>query len=283
MVIIGVIVYLSLVCLGLALWLLPAWRARAAAAVLRGTTGWLGRWPSARKAAGGAMAGRAMAAWSASRAGLRAAGNWRWGVAAMTLAAVPLTAAILRHAHIYDGFDHTVARSSNPQIAALLQGEQLSPPPRLPPELFTTREVETSHPLAASASRQWELLDPEFSQRLLLVFKLMRERHGYDMVLIEGWRSPERQAQLVSMGPHVTHAGPGQSWHQVGLAADCAFLRDGRIVISERDPWAARGYQLYGELAQSVGLTWGGSWRTIVDLGHVELRRAGALQARSPG
>lgn len=270
--------YLSLVSLALAWWLLPAWRARVLATVQRSATGWLGGWPAVCRKLPGPLAGTA---WSAGRAGLLAAFKWPWGAALLAVAAVPLMAALLRHNHAYDGFDHTVVRGGNPQIAALLQGEQLAPPPRLPPELFVTREVEIAHPLAATASRQWELLDPDFSQRLLLVFKLMRERHGYDMVLIEGWRSPERQAQLVSMGPHVTHAGPGQSWHQVGLAADCAFLRDGRIVISERDPWAARGYQLYGELAQSVGLTWGGSWRSIVDLGHVELRRPGALQ-RAP-
>ncbi len=36
-----------------------------------------------------------------------------------------------------------------------------------------------------------------------------------------------------------------------------AFKRDGKVVISERDPWAMRGYQLYGEVAESVGLDLG--------------------------
>jgi peptidoglycan L-alanyl-D-glutamate endopeptidase CwlK len=101
----------------------------------------------------------------------------------------------------------------------------------------------------------------------------MRGRHGYDMVLVEGYRSPQRQAALAAMGPAVTRAGPYESWHQYGLAADCAFLRGGKVVISERDPWAMRGYTAYGEVARSLGLTWGGNWRSIKDYGHVEWRR----------
>jgi len=161
-------------------------------------------------------------------------------------------------------------------IALLLEGEQLAAPPALPPEIFTTREVELVRPATAWASRDWELLDVAFRQRLLTVFKLMREQHGYDMVLLEGYRSPERQAALRSMGEHVTGADAGMSYHQYGLAADSAFLRDGQLVISERDPWVMQGYRLYGDLATAAGLTWGGDWR-MRDFGHVELRRPGVL------
>jgi peptidoglycan L-alanyl-D-glutamate endopeptidase CwlK len=54
-------------------------------------------------------------------------------------------------------------------------------------------------------------------------------------------------------------------------------LRDGKLVISEKDPWAMRGYQLYGEVAESLGLTWGGRW-TMMDLGHTELRLRGVMR-----
>ncbi|MBS1140775.1 MAG: hypothetical protein H6R13_2228 [Proteobacteria bacterium] len=162
------------------------------------------------------------------------------------------------------------------QIAVLLNGEQLVPPPTLPPEMFTTKEVEMLRPDAVYASRNWALLQPDFVQRLLVVFKLMKERHGYEMVLIEGYRSPERQAQLFAQGPHVTQAGANMSYHQHGLAADSAFLRNGQVVISEKDPWAMRGYQLYGEIAEQVGFAWGGRWK-MLDYGHVELRMPGTL------
>jgi len=163
------------------------------------------------------------------------------------------------------------------QIAILLMGEHLVPPPALPPEAFMTREVELVRPDAAYASRDWELLDHEFVQRLLLTFKLMKERHGYEMVLIEGYRSPERQAQLYREGSHVTQAAANMSYHQYGLAADAAFIRNGRIVISERDPWAMQAYEHYGEIAEELGLVWGGRWK-MRDYGHVELQRKGVLQ-----
>lgn len=163
------------------------------------------------------------------------------------------------------------------QVAALLQGEQLVAPPPLPPLAFTTVEVEQVRPMLADASRNWDLLHPEFQRRLLLAFRLMRERHGYDMALLEGYRSPERQDRLAASGRGVTNARAFQSYHQFGLAADCAFLRDGKLVISERDPWALRGYRLYGEIAESLGLTWGGRWQ-MMDFGHAELRLRGAAQ-----
>lgn len=100
----------------------------------------------------------------------------------------------------------------------------------------------------------------------------MKERYGYDMAILEGYRSPERQNALARMGTSVTNATAFQSYHQFGLAADCAFRRDGKLVISEKDPWAMRGYQLYGEVAESLGLHWGGRWK-MMDLGHIELRK----------
>jgi len=163
-------------------------------------------------------------------------------------------------------------RSINPQLESLLRGERLVPPPPLPPMVFTSAEVTVVRPMLDTANRNWTLLDPEFSQRLLVVFKIMREQHGYEMALLEGYRSPERQNQLADVGNNVTSARAFQSYHQYGLAADCAFMRDGHLVISERDPWAMRGYQLYGEVAESVGLNWGGRW-TMMDFGHIELRK----------
>ncbi|MEY4561287.1 MAG: hypothetical protein RLZZ618_564 [Pseudomonadota bacterium] len=163
-------------------------------------------------------------------------------------------------------------------VALLLAGEQLVPPPALPPDVFVLAEIAQDRPQLSTADRKWELLSPDFRQRLLLVFKIMREKHGYDMVLLEGYRSPQRQAMLQSLGPHVTNSGPFQSYHQFGRAADSAFLRDGRIVITEKDAWAMRGYELYGETAESVGLRWGGRWK-MRDFGHVEF---GSLNSTRP-
>lgn len=194
---------------------------------------------------------------------------------------LPALALALRSWWRLDGFDHTASRAVDAHVAALLQGEELVPPPPLPPELFSAREVEVLRPMLGTASRQWELLDAEFRRRLLLVFKLLKDQHGYDAVLLEGYRSPERQQALAQLGPGVTQAGAFESYHQYGLAADVAFLREGRIVISERDPWAKAGYERYGELAASLGLVWGGGWSSLPDYGHVELRRPGVLPPRT--
>ena len=166
------------------------------------------------------------------------------------LATPPLIAIALRGHQLFQ-YDDTL-RAPDEKVAALLNGEQLVPPPPLPPEVFATREVEQLRPALVDASRDWNLLDPDFRTRLLLVYKIMHEQYGYQMALLEGYRSPERQDRLAKMGGSVTNAAAFQSYHQYGLAADNAFLRDGKLVISEKDPWAMRGYQLYGQVAEQV-------------------------------
>nr|WP_246490851.1 M15 family metallopeptidase [Chitinivorax tropicus] len=214
---------------------------------------------------------------------LHALQQGRWlAAAAVLIIATPIVLVLL--IRLISGpasyYDETVA-DPNQTVAMLLRGEQLVPPPPLPPEAFMTREVELIQRVLISASRDWSLMDFDFQQRLLLTFRLMEERHGYKMVLLEGYRSPERQNTLAAMGSSVTNAAAYQSYHQYGLAADCAFLRDGKVVISERDPWAMRGYQLYGEVSESLGLTWGGRWK-MMDLGHVEYRKPGFKKGKPP-
>ncbi|MDB5961433.1 MAG: Peptidase [Massilia sp.] len=251
---------------------------------------WMALFPAGRQFAG-QMAG-AVGRWRCPRPRLpEMAGARRWwrrqikfigthralcaGVLALVL--VPTVLAIaLSHPGMLPGFE-AERGAPDAHIAALLEGERLSPPAALPPLAFTTLEVTLVRPMLVDASRNWQLLNPDFSQRLLLAFKIMKEQHGYEMALLEGYRSPERQNRLASMGSSVTNAGAFQSWHQYGLAADCAFWRDGKLVISEKDPWAMRGYRLYGEVAESLGLTWGGRW-TMMDFGHTELRVKGVMR-----
>lgn len=196
-------------------------------------------------------------------------------------------------------------KKADPQIYAMLDGQMLDAPPEVDESLVqdaiqNAMALENTAPVivaasfnstfdpgmqdihtfahlhtdAASADRKWHKMNPRYKQRLLMVFKIMREQHGYDMVLLEGYRSPDRQNAL-AQNIQTTRARGFQSYHQFGLAADIAFKRNGKVVISERDPWAMRGYQLYGQAAESVGLTWGGSWKSIQDYGHTEYRMLG--------
>lgn len=196
-------------------------------------------------------------------------------------------------------------KANDPQIYNLLNGDILSPPPpvdeqlveaailaeqiatpsvpsvQTPGAVFNGQEVDTnSHAFETTKiDRKWDKMHPSYKQRLLMVFKLMKERHGYELVLLEGYRSPERQTRL-SGNKATTLAKAYQSYHQFGLAADVAFKRNGKVVISERDPWAWKGYQLYGETAEEVGLTWGGRWTRIHDYGHTEFRMPGLKKSR---
>lgn len=188
----------------------------------------------------------------------------------------PMLVWLVGNKNALDGYDDTQVHEGNTQTIALLLGERLVPPPALPPEMFTTQEVLQISSTLVNASRDWRRMDDDFSQRLLRVFKVMKDEYGYDMAMLEGYRSPDRQNELAKKGNSVTNAGAYQSYHQFGLAADCAFERDGKLVISEKDPWAMRGYQLYGQVAESMGLHWGGRWK-MMDFGHVELRKSNTV------
>lgn len=160
-------------------------------------------------------------------------------------------------------------------IQSALNPEQLVPPPALPPALFVSSE----RPALETADRDWNKLDPRFAQPVLQVLSRLQSR-GYTFVLLEGYRSPERQEKLADLGNHVTNARAFQSKHQFGVAADLAPVSDGKLVISERDPWAMQAYLALGEEAEKAGLTWGGRW-WFKDYGHVEM--SGSIAAIAYG
>ena len=273
--------YFVLACVIAAGVLLPDWRASIAQQLRGGVSRaavWLRR-ASARQQSRGSGAARSVL--QLLQGGLR----WlsRRGhlmLAALAVVALPVLIALaLQRWNRIEGFDERASMAvADSKVAQLLAGEQLVPPPPLPPEVFATIDVQRERPMLDTADRRWNLLEDDFRQRLLLAFKIMREQHGYDLALLEGYRSPERQTALQALGPNVTRAGAYQSFHQYGLAADVAFMRAGRLVISEKDPWAMRGYELYGEVAESLGLTWGGRWQ-LMDFGHAEYRRPGFQRA----
>ncbi|MDE2401508.1 MAG: M15 family metallopeptidase [Burkholderiales bacterium] len=269
--------YFMLGCVALALLVFPHWRQVAVAHVRAAWHRWRrGSQGVARQARSSARQTGVQWAVAAGSTGHWVAKRWPWAVLSMVLLTLPAATVWWwstgsQRARTLDAFEER-GNDGNDHVAHLLRGEQLVPPPPLPPQVFMTAEVEVVRPMLSSADRRWGRMDDEFVQRLLTIFKVMKEQHGYDMALLEGYRSPERQTLLASQGGHVTNAGAWQSYHQYGLAADCAFLREGKLVISEKDPWVMRGYELYGQVAEQLGMTWGGRWR-LMDFGHVELRR----------
>jgi peptidoglycan L-alanyl-D-glutamate endopeptidase CwlK len=188
---------------------------------------------------------------------------------------VPVMIIVAAGAGIYLGYrflfadNRTQRLDREDHVGGRLTGERLVPPPDLPPSFFRN----TERPELVELDRNWGHLNPDFAQAVLRMMKQM-EAKGRPFVLLEGYRSAERQTRLSQMGYHVTRAAAFQSQHQYGLAADLAPLKDGRISISERDPWTMEAYRMMGQAAAAEGLVWGGNWTNLRDFGHVEARKS---------
>lgn len=84
----------------------------------------------------------------------------------------------------------------------------------------------------STVNRDTSLLYPKFAAKVL---KAVDRCHGngLEINVFEAWRSPARQTCLyaqgrTSPGKVVTRAQAWESYHQLGLAVDLAFLRDGK-------------------------------------------------------
>jgi peptidoglycan L-alanyl-D-glutamate endopeptidase CwlK len=134
-----------------------------------------------------------------------------------------------------------------------------------------------SDALATSRIEKLKGVHPQLIEAVKRILYAMNEL-GYHMVVTAGWRSAEDQAALYAKGrtlpgPIVTHADGAvkTSNHQAkadgfGHAVDLAFVVNGLPSWDESLPW-----RLYGEMAKSQGLVWGGDWTSIVDKPHIEL------------
>jgi peptidoglycan L-alanyl-D-glutamate endopeptidase CwlK len=102
---------------------------------------------------------------------------------------------------------------------------------------------------------------------------------GHPIVITDGVRTTAQQQALYAQGrtkpgKKVTNVDgvTKKSNHQpkadgFGYAIDCAFLVNGKPSWDEAHPW-----RLYGEAAKSLGLIWGGDWKSLVDRPHIELK-----------
>ena len=93
---------------------------------------------------------------------------------------------------------------------------------------------------------------------------------GIELVIVQSVRTMEEQAAIyargrTASGKAVTAAKPGMSWHNYGRAYDVAVIEGGRI------DWKSPKYARAGELGKSLGLVWGGDFKSVRgDLGHFE-------------
>lgn len=135
---------------------------------------------------------------------------------------------------------------------------------------------------------------PRARELFRLVLQELREA-GYPAVVIEVYRSPERQKQLYAQGrsdallrqkgytaqeiQQARAAGytadkkivtklMNAGMHAQGRAMDVAWLINNRVTYDAPEHW----WQAYGRIAKKYGLRWGGDWKQFVDKPHVEYR-----------
>ena len=93
---------------------------------------------------------------------------------------------------------------------------------------------------------------------------------GVDVIITSTLRDNEAQAALYSQGrsrsgPIVTHAKPGTSAHNYGLAFDFVPVVNGKA-----DWQNTATFQLCGKIAESLGLEWAGRWSHFIELAHCQ-------------
>lgn len=101
--------------------------------------------------------------------------------------------------------------------------------------------------------------------------------HGITIKVISGTRSYAEQDALYAQGrtapgAKVTNARGGQSNHNFGIAFDIGIFEGNRYLGDSPK------YKAIGALGMDLGLEWGGSWKTIVDQPHYQLRPTWAKQ-----
>jgi peptidoglycan L-alanyl-D-glutamate endopeptidase CwlK len=92
---------------------------------------------------------------------------------------------------------------------------------------------------------------------------------GLDFRATSGFRGKAEQDKLYAQGrttpgPIVTNAVFGSSYHNFGLAADLTRF------FGKRADWTDKNYAMLGAYAKNHGLKWGGDFKSIKDLPHIE-------------
>ncbi|HRA63091.1 MAG TPA: M15 family metallopeptidase, partial [Burkholderiaceae bacterium] len=99
--------------------------------------------------------------------------------------------------------------------------------------------------------------------------------NGIQIRIISGLRSYAEQNALYAQGRtlagrKVTNARGGYSNHNFGIAFDVGVFEGARYLGESPK------YKAVGALGMELGLEWGGSWKTIIDEPHFQLRPAWA-------
>lgn len=133
--------------------------------------------------------------------------------------------------------------------------------------------------------RDKKLLYPELQAKIALLEKDL-EKENIKIGWAETLRTKAEQDNLYAKGrskpgPKVTNA-PGDSYrsmHQWGIAADFYLIMDIDGDGQTKDDAynnAKKTFNRVGQVAKKLGLEWGGDWKSIRDLPHLQLSQWGS-------
>ncbi len=122
-------------------------------------------------------------------------------------------------------------------------------------------------------------LHPEVAEKADLVRQIAAEQ-GILIRYTDGYRSFEQQDAIYNQGrtdegPVVTNARGGESYHNYGLAIDFVLTDhygnahwslDRDVNGNGVSDWAD-----VGNIAKSIGFSWGGDWASLPDYPHLQL------------
>ena len=98
--------------------------------------------------------------------------------------------------------------------------------------------------------------------------KRVQKETGYDVIITSGYRTFEKQQQLYDSGQ--TTARAGNSFHNYGMAIDINLIRFGKYIgmINTKSAWLETGVP---QIAEEMGLRWGGNFSSFYDPVHFDL------------
>ena len=138
-------------------------------------------------------------------------------------------------------------------------GKAKHPPAPLQLDPRTERNIATLHPRVQPRAREFMVLASSIASQ-----------HGAVVKIISGLRSYQEQAALYAKGrtapgPKVTNARAGFSNHNFGTAWDIGLFKGKRYLTD------SPLYTEIGQAARSLGIVWGGDFKSFKDTPHYEI------------
>lgn len=114
--------------------------------------------------------------------------------------------------------------------------------------------------------------------KLCYAFLMQCSKQGIKLKITQTYRSVKEQDALYAQGrtapgPKITNARGGQSPHNTTLNGQPAASAFDIVCLDAngKPDWNSPNFSKAGSVGRSVGLTWGGDFKSIKDMPHFEL------------